>query len=425
MKCFEQLLWKDIKNSVKNLNHDLFKIIDDISPEFPIYRAKYTYGEVISDHKHFYFPKSANKEPLLSKDSPFCFILDKKLESYLQYKNKVIPHSIYSAGTLIPQNYEIVKYNQIKMRPSDVFYLSSGVRSINILPLHNENEYYDNLAMDFNIDRKLSPRNIVDHHKIITTINDRIKPDWHSDILLFDEKWKHAIFNNKKWEKLKIYILEQSIKVNSSRRNGLYLDHAITDITNDLKVKKKDFSEEMMKYILLTSIGEQIGLKPAVDELGLPVEALTDAFNGSYKPTTTPVIIEPCEYTPSNANYPIYLSIGATTYNLNSQKTLRPLAYLAEISKRLNIFLEEFENHPFTKNTVFAKIKDHMSIKFYSVLGNSDDILESTKLIDDDDRFKILYNRYKGITQYGFAQKSIFTKALISIKNDLIGDNEK
>jgi len=417
---FQRVSWKDVSYYFEKLNQPLYNIIDEISPDLPITLVRYPYGTIISDPNYYFYPTGSGVEPLAAKNSPYCFLIERKVQTFLKHKNKVIPGRIYQPGDFFPQNYEISQFQDISVRPKAIFYLSAGLRNIHMMPMTNDGDSYKKLKKHFNIDIKLSPKNIADHYDILSSINQQAPAKWDCTMLLFDEAWKKKIFTDPKWHKLKEFILIQSIRTNSCKRNAFYLEHAINDITRKYKINNKGLSNEMIKNILYTSIGELLGSRPSSNDEGLPASHLTDIFTKIYHPSTTPVIIEPHNFNLNTDSDPIYISLLASTFNLNDEKTFRPNVYLDEVSHSLETYLEEFKNHPFTTNTIFETLHKQISLKFYSVMGDNRNINSADKLLDDDYRFNQIYNKFKDTVQYGFTKRSIFNKALVSVR-PLIG----
>ncbi|MDF1761022.1 MAG: hypothetical protein P1U40_10835 [Coxiellaceae bacterium] len=415
-KAFETVSWNDIKHRVEQLNPELFSIIDEIAPPLPIMLVRYPYGITISDPQHYHFPKAANLTPLSALNSPYCFLLENTVETYLHNKDKIIPGTVFTPGDFFPQNFELNRNIATNVRPSSIFYLASGARNINMMPMYQDNESYRKLARHFKIPARYSPKNVADHQPILTYVSNAVATDWHCCMLLFDEKWKENIFNNPKWFLLREYIFKQSIKANASKRNSFYLEHAINDTTKARHIKAKPFSMEMIKYILSVALGDTPGMRPATDDTALPMAQITQAFNEIYAPPTTPIIIEPCRHNPLTDSRAVYHSLSAATFNINDPKSFRPLTYLSEIAENLSIYLKAFKKHPFTKATVFGHLSDAIQLDYYSVLGDAQHIKEASELLNDDSRFNALYETHKEYTNYGFAKRSIFTKALVSVK---------
>src|SRR3990167_5124082 len=152
---FEKVTWQDVGHYFKKLNKSLFEIIDENSPDLPIMLAKYPYGFSISDPNYFYFHRDAQLEPIPAKESPYCFLLKNKMQTYLKYKHKIIPGTIYTPGSFFPQNFEVSRFNEIRIRPKAIFYLSSGVRNLHMMPLIRESDSYQKLKKYFKISENL------------------------------------------------------------------------------------------------------------------------------------------------------------------------------------------------------------------------------------------------------------------------------
>ncbi len=410
--------WHDVKEHVKNVNAELYDIIDEISPDLPIKLAKYPYGVKISDVNSYYIPTKDGFKGYDAADYPYFLSLDKKLESYIEYDNHISFGQIYSPGTLFPVSQEMSKYPRFNARPSSIFSLMSGLRNINMMPLHQDNDSYYQLVERHNIDSKLSPKNIKDHQKILSAIIKEKSSDWHCSLLIFDGKWRKNTETNPKWHRLYQYILEQSIKVNFAKRSIFHLNNMLYDITKKRRLKIKPFTIEAIKQLLLIAIGDIPGYRPAIDESGLPVELITNTFNEEYSPLNTPVIIEPHTYNPTEPGAPLYHSLCANDFNINEIKSIRPLQYLSEIANYLTIFFEEFKAHPYARGSIYGKLGDLMACRYYSALGGTEGIADVESLLTDDPRFDDIYDKHQKNSYHGLSKRSIFAKSLVSFTFD-------
>jgi hypothetical protein len=410
--------WQDIKHKIRPINLKLFDIIEEISPKLPIKLVKYPYGMKISDPDLYYVPTGSGLDAFNASDYPYFLSLDKNLESYIEYGDAIVPGQVYTPGTFFPVNQEMSKYPKFNTRPGSLFSLMAGLRNISMMPLNQKNDSYYDLVRKFNIDARLSPGNIRDHQEILASIIKEHDTNWHASILIFDEEWKKNIQTNKKWFPLYQYILEQSIRINSAKRNIFYLDYMLFDITKKLRLRIKPFTINAIKQLLLIAIGDIPGFRPAMDDSGAPIKIITETFNTEYEPLNTPIIIEPHTYNPAEPVGPLYHSLFASDFNTNEQKTFRPLKYLAEISDYLDIYLNEFKDHLYSKNSIYGRLADIMMCRYYSSLGSSGNIEETERLQKYDPRFQSLHEKHKLTSRSGLFKRSLFTKALVSFELD-------
>lgn len=414
MKLYSEILkWDDIRGDVAKINAELFNIIDDISPDLPLYKAYYPYGEIIAD-KDFYLPLKDGKVKILSGDEfPYCMLMEKKVEAYLP---KTVLGSLYNLGEFFPVNHEIPRSKYFNVRPNSVFSWYSGVRNISILPLQTSNQSYYNMFDKFPALSNYLPHNPVDHFNILKTICNQ--NNWLSSILVFGKEWKNNIFNNKKWYLLYQYILENSIKNNSAKRNSNYLDHAIYEIFDQYRVNIKGFSLEMIKLIFSIAVEDARGYKPAVNEEGLPLTAITNGFLENYSPLNSPIIMESYSPSLSAKRETAYIPLYGLDYELGGNKSTTTLVYMQEIHDTLKILLDKFKYHHLTKGTIYSLLEEVMTNRYYTYFGGRSFVKESLRLIDDDTRFKHLYLKYKHVSP-NFCQRSLFTKSMISIDIDI------
>lgn len=406
--------WNEIKHLVKKVNLPLFEIIDEISPTESVTLAKYKYGDIISTPKHYYTPSKNGFTKSDAAEYPYFMSIDKSLESYVECHGEVFKGQVYNPGKLFPTSHELSKYPGFNVRPKSMFYVLAGLRSVSIMPIHSKTENYYNLADTVGLPKDLPPSTFSSHQTIIKKCTDHMESSWLASVLIFDSSWKKQIFTNKKWYKLHIYLLEQSIKTNFAKRSSFFLAHILNDINKNLRLKLSAFSIETLQHMLSIVIGDLPGHRPCIDDSGLPLEDFTSVFLELYKPQNTPIVIEPHTYNPSEEALPLYLSLCCNDYNINELKTYRPLKYLSELSKHTKQLLKSLSNHPLAEGTIYQNLMHILSCSFYSSLGNTENVQSSDQIMKDDNRFFQLYNKHKTTCSHGIAKRSLFAKSLIS-----------
>src|SRR6185312_8058426 len=117
-----KLYWKDIRNTVVQIEPKFAKIVDNLNPDqsFPLFLAYYPYGSADADTESSLFPRNdgsffrvsdsdAPKEIVkhlgYSKNStPLGMVLDKEIECFIDLKTEgiTIPWYIYQPGDMFP-----------------------------------------------------------------------------------------------------------------------------------------------------------------------------------------------------------------------------------------------------------------------------------------------------------------------------------
>ncbi len=164
---FEVLTWQDIRHAVKQTNPELGAIIDELSPDknYRLIKCKYKYGDYIVDEGKPVLPtenglKTLDELLLESKSAhdlkgltysqiPLLLLLHNTAEVFTASNGRIIPLNLFFPGSLLGL-FETVDY--LFNRPSNAKWcVSSGSRSILMLPKITDKNRLKNLRLEFNL----------------------------------------------------------------------------------------------------------------------------------------------------------------------------------------------------------------------------------------------------------------------------------
>ncbi len=414
----EKTNWNNIKQQVLALNPELYEIIEELKPNnLPITLAKYQYGSVISDDKHFYLPNAQGEiEAKPVNEFPYVFVVDKNIEIYDEKNDRVKSRRIYPPGSIFPFTADINKQGNLSPRPKSIFTITSGIRNLNILSISSNSDAYRKFLKEYNLDNSLQADNHLHHFHIAKGIISALNYNWECTVFMFGKEWKKNIIENPKWYKLNKFMFRQTITKNAFKEHIDFLDDALNDIISDNNIKVKHYTIEAFKQLMLMAFGNYPGFKPSIDNEGIPLDCLTDALINSYQNSIVPIIVESTMQNPSSDNLPIYHSLWISSSN--KMKTFRPTTYLDELAENIDFILESFKSDLYTSSSAYGQLKKVLDYKFYSSLGdNTGTLRESVSLIKDDKRFSDLIKKLNSSSSHDevFPKRSLFTKALIAI----------
>lgn len=408
--------WGDIKHNIATLNKPIFDIFENIGcDDVQVYEVNYPYGFLIGDEKYLYLPdEEGNIQNIEAAEYPYMILVEKQLELYLETEQRVIPDCLYEPGNFMPMTVGLTQ-NDLTLKPSVPFKLVSGARSISMMPLYKNSKEFYSLQRKYNIDN-VDAENTMDHFSVFKAISDEIKPDWHSKLYVFTSKFTKKIKTEERWQGLRVYLLKQSIRLNSFNSNAMYIDYALTEILTSKKISMRPFSIELVKQIIFIALGARTAFKPLINDELMPVNALTSAFIDNFKTTTSPVFIGPTINKQLSSEI-LYLPIPYFQYSINDPKKFRPVFYLHEIYSYIDVILKELGRHKLTQECIYGRMNNDIVLKYYTDRASNNEHVRPIKdIIKDDKRFQLLVERSSSSSVSGLCSLSPFSKALIGIQ---------
>lgn len=410
--------WSEIKTKIKELNPGFYELLDSVSPsdDLPLTIAQYGYGQTVSDSENLYFPdkNGISGNPIHTDYSPLSMVLENCFELYFKTNTTIAPWRVYSPGDILGIFWKTEAKTPYQFSPGNIFASVAGSRNAFLLSLNSNNESYQKFKKYYEIPNEIDPEDPSQHYKIFKIIAEKENSNWRATRLFFDEQWVHNINNNKKWDDVKNYFHQQVITMSSCLRNKFFLDYAMADIARTLKFKHKEYSEEIIKQILFAVTGEFPAFIPACDESAIPLDLLANAFNSFYNHINIPVFMH--SVTAKNPFNTLYLSIPQNKLTIYDIKSFRPFLYLNEIKDHINKYLEAFQNHMLTKNTIYGKMHKRLQLKYYSEKGNAAQGIGGALELYNEPKVKEIYKNYKLEDSQTFPNRSQFLKAFVGFK---------
>jgi hypothetical protein len=221
-----KVFWGDIREEVHKVEPIFASIVDELAPNhsFPLFLARYRYGELIADHQSAFIPSNNGDVVRLSDASvsedvsknlgygqdslPMGLVLEKRIEYFIDLGREgiTIPWLIYEPGNFFPFTTILGKKAKYNYMPNGLLAISAGARSVFMLPNIGCYGNHVNLQRDYGVDA-LAPKSHYDHSGVFKEIvnSKASSTNWQCSILYFSEKWLNKLHNDKNWLPLKAY----------------------------------------------------------------------------------------------------------------------------------------------------------------------------------------------------------------------------
>jgi hypothetical protein len=433
--------WKDVRHKVVAVEPTFAAIVDEISPDIthPLFIAYYPYGAIKGDTVSTLFPNSKGGYFRISdadapKDivkhlgyshhfAPFTLLLEKNLELFVDLKDlkNTIPRIVYSPGDFFPFARILSSSNSNNYAPNNVLTMTSGTRSIFMLPSIGCTTHHSNLQRDFNIQSE-TPKSLYDQWFVFKELvhSKQIQCDWRSCLLYFSQEWLDMINSDNAWIKLKLYLHELAWKYYAYERNHFYYDLSFSLIQKKRNLKPNPYLTDTARHMITTALGSAPGYIPATNDDALPNAILQNIYVSSYGLTKYfPSILQPAHYDYLNDKNPIYYSLQhPSTYMFSpkSRAAASTISEMRELERITRIFIQELaKKDSLCSDTIISKISGCVELNYYH---NKDDahgiIKKSEEVPNSDDRFNDRRN-IQSEHDLKFANDAPFLRGCISI----------
>ena len=354
-----QVLWGEVSDLVKQANLQLWELINSIKPgaDLPLFLANYHYGDYIFEKGKIRFPFEKNtllgldalpermKHSLNRNKIPLGLILNKSVELFSGYDEKVEPLTILKAGRLIGL-FELFAANSMDVTQLNI---SAGVRTAFLLPNVLDSTHHKKLVNIYQAPEHIN--SVFDHWDIFKKIaNYRFHNRyWLCDVLFFSNVWLEKISQAETlpWSQLKNYFFEQAWRHTISLShvyNNCCLKNCLLQLMSDHKSVASDYMLEIVKYILLVQQGYAPGFQVSDgSEQYLPERVIQDAYIQDYKLRTyLPVIMHAALWDQDNNKFPLYYSLNLPITFCATMPDLRNLRK-TELLRQCKLIMDHLE----------------------------------------------------------------------------------
>lgn len=383
----KKVTWKQIRKKVDKVNPILANTIDAIDPsdDFTLYHASYPYGSVIVEDGVFHIPLPDGKivpshdiqvDNQIKSDFnypdrgiPPGVVLNNSYELFINAKGNVLPILVTQPGSIFAL-WKKLEFSST-FHPSNIFNITAGARSIFMLPNISDIALHKNLKRDFNI-RQSPPKNLLDQWEIFKSIahHPEAKCNWATELLFFPVKWLEKIKNDKSWQPLFLFLLQNVWNSCAYERNRVFYDFAISCAQANRNLKPNPYLSDTLRHLIMISLGTGVGFGIATNEMLAPIETIQKIYSDSYGVKRyAPTLMHPMHFSLFDFCNPVYYSLSLPTtleFSPKSRKISSTLHDLSELKHILNIFLDEVRcGRLKIEETVIGKLATHLEFDFF------------------------------------------------------------
>lgn len=429
----EEVIWKDVKDEVKSVNQELYRVIEDLKPtkNFTLFKARYPYGANICDYGIFNVPCEDGTMAPISSDNvsknirdklsynpmPVALILKNNVEVFSEFDNRFIPIELFTPGTIFG-TWEIFDAPQVKEQTRN-WSFNAGGRSIFILPKLTNDNLHRKLHAKYDISPS-PPRHLSEQYNIFKTIVNDSKSSkvWENEIIFFPRNWisNSEISVNNKWVCFRHLLLKEAWKYASNWRYQLAIGLVWRSLSLEIDKKHmrtRPYLVDTIKHLISIAIGTALGFCPAVDSDSAPIGRIQDVYIDDYGlDSYIPTVMQPSYL--RACDEPVYYSLQHPTllaYPQNSgfRSTMKDLQEVQYLMDTLLYKLKQ-EDH-----SIYELIKQVKFDYFHSEPNtNGFDVKLTTELPDTDDRFLKLQGKSKSKNKE-FASNASFLRGCVRI----------
>ena len=414
-KGIKKLYWHDVRKKFKSIDPFFSSIVDEISPDskYPVYQCYYNYGDPLGDHRGTFIKtydgensyrlgdKNTPKEILNDlgygvQSSPLLTIMNKNFEWHIIDKTTNISFPIYleKPGFFVGRHHLLNQGKKKTFLSSSIMSCYAGAKSAFLLPNIGNTKFHSELQKHFGI-LASAPKSLQDHWEIFKEISSKICNNrWQAEVLFFSKNWVDSITKDKRWDKLREYLLRKMLNGNINKDDSFFYDFAFSRARVQNNIENNDFLNETAKHIYGIAMGLNIGFSPATDNSSLPLHQIQEIYINCYNIKQTPIIIEPAIFDIHTKSSPIYYSIQNSIIKSFVKQTKTEPRALSNIStlrsiltKYQNSFKEESEGS-YYHNTTLKETAEKINFSYFHYSPKNTVGIQSSDLIfKDDTRF--------------------------------------
>ncbi|MCL5260964.1 MAG: hypothetical protein M1561_04710 [Gammaproteobacteria bacterium] len=361
----QTVYWKDIRDKIFATNPDFALLVDELSPgkDYPLYLAKYRYGDVIVDEGICRIPLPETGELVLASDSrlpadvrsglgycaprfPPGVVLKNSIQLCLTPKINYVSWLKYPQGVI----FALWKYltPEANFHPVKIFNITAGVRSIFMVPNIGDAKFHKNLRLKHNLPNLPLPKSLNEHWPIFTALtNSKMSQcNWYTELLFFSEKWAQK-FNSsdENWVRLCNFLLKLVAKGTDFWRNKMLFDHAFSCAQANKNLKPNPYIADTAKHLIMLCLGVLEAFAPALNDNDAPVSLLQKIYLEDYGlKDYVPTIMLPSQFSTKIPGKQAYYSLIYPTtleFSPKSRKFVNNLYDLRELKHVANRIFEE------------------------------------------------------------------------------------
>jgi hypothetical protein len=413
---FFKVSWNDVRQQVKNVNPDLFEIIDNVGhkKDYSLYKASYPFGTNTVVNGKFYLPNKDGVLVPLSHSSidkktqedlsynagtnPVCLVLKNSLEIYLAQKN----HPILSLTGMIPPGKIFSTWRVLSpggpSEPAFLWSVSAGTRSFFMLPKISIQSKHEKLKREYKI-KSDAPRNIADHGETFIELaqSENFNQDWTVEMLFFGGKWFEKVGISNLNDTFHNYLYRLAWESSEYWRIQFIWDIVFSLIQKSINLARPNpYIIDTIKHLIGIGVGTYPAFAPAIDDSAAPISKLQDIYREVYKlEEYAPIIMQPLFHSVYDTETrPVYYSLEyPTTFESSprSKQHSNKIVDLKDLKHLMEKYLTSIIKGKFNveQTRVFDMAKSIKFDYFHTEVHRYQNLNLSTLLPEQDETFMV------------------------------------
>ncbi len=429
----ERHSWSQVRKTITQYEPTLSKIIDSLSPDgsYCFYKVRYPYGasildkgtfQVINDKKklvpleHNSVSKKIQSDLNYTGTMPVGFVTNNSVETFFTGEGRIVPASLYGPGSMF--SLWRIFDGASSYQDCGLWNVSSGARTICMLPKIADKNGYRNLKSKFSLNLQTTPT-LVDQWDIFKTLanHNLFSENWYSEIICFSKKW----FSHKSdpsWAPFYYYLLNNVWSSSPFHRNQYVLDFLFSVAQEKNRLKPNPYLADTVKHLIGIGTGEVPGFIAAKDSSAAPVRGLQEVFLNDYLLKRYAPVIMHLGHLEGSANLPILYSLQlptTTVFSPRSSRIYSKIADMREIKFILELFFSEISNNGMTLKDMPLSLleRDYQYGFFHSDKDSHGEIKQISELMSMEPMFT---RALTDSTTYEFPEFSPFFKGCIVLQ---------
>ncbi|MCL5260175.1 MAG: hypothetical protein M1561_00620 [Gammaproteobacteria bacterium] len=407
----ETVYWKDIREKIHALNPKFSALVDEIDPgkEFPLYLAKYRYGDVIVREGDFYLPTPDEGKLVRPDDNGIPadirkgldysksiiapgIVVTKSMQLSLNPNFNFMSWFLYTSGTIFAL-WKFLKAGVHEYHPAKIFTITAGSYSLVMAPNIGGAAYHKNLRLKYKLPNIQIPKNAIEQWPLFVSLarSPIAKCYWHTELLFFSENWVKKInCNDTAWLKLSHYLFQYVWEKSGFWRNKIFIDYAFSRAQMNRNLRPNPYIADTAKYLIFLALGVIPGFIPATDNTAGPVELIQKIYLEDYHLRKhVPTIMQPgCFSLAKPANLIYYSMTCPSTFEFSpkARKFQNNLFDLRELKHIMGKITEEIKSGRLKlDNTPIMDMIHKVNFDYFSNTKDKYGEIRSTKEMQAED----------------------------------------
>lgn len=401
--------WATVKNRVAKVNKELFEIIERLSPseKLPLYLVKYNYGQDLIKNGIFQIPVNSmgGFERLDHSDvahdlgyndmnHPVFMVLSGCVETSISLDPRSIPFGVSRPGSIVGlwKALDNKDFSYCLNLPN--WCVTAGAKSVFMLPKINENRGHHRLEVEFGKPIR-KPKSHAEH---FLTFSDLAGASWECELLLFSKAWFDQI-HTLLWKAFYNYLLSASWRSSAYFRNNFTWDIAFNQIDTDCGVQPSRHIFDIVKHLIITSMGVFPAFEPASNNQLAPVANIQEAYAEVYRIKYCPVIFAPAYLNGEGNMNAVYFSLQMNTALELAAKNLNKATNIEELYQ-VYLLLSRYKKALCTGDylkTPVSQLNDIHFDFFHKSPSDYRGFKAIDQLFEEDGRFKKQHSKYSDL----------------------------